>query len=164
VIYDKKPVNIDEAIAEAKVKITTNDGKKLIFNNIYYKSDGKLYGISHILMLDTIELKIPKTQIKELKTNKSQIKTKGKLKSFDGKKYFFDFYYDENDTVYAYRIVHRHKEILIPSNTIKEIRTHNPAKSTAGTVFLVLGIVTGIIIIPIAIACKDGCGMGWDGI
>jgi len=166
VIYDKKPVSIDEAVSEAKVKIITNDGEKLIFNDIYHKSDGKLYGLSHKLMLDTTETKIPKTQIKEIRTNKNQNNTKGKIKTFYGKKYVFDFYYDENDTIYANRIVYQHKETLIPKNTIKEIRTHNPAKSTAGTVFIIFGsLITGIAIL-IHISCDGNCNDGWfsDGI
>jgi len=161
VIYDNKPVNIDEAVAKAKVKIITNDGEKLIFNDIYYKSDGKLYGLSHVLMLDTIEFKISKTQVKEIKTNKNRNKTNGNIKTLDGKKYVFDYYYDENDTLYANRILRRHKETLIPKNTIKEIRTHNPAKSTAGTVFLILGTVVVGIAIWIHIECDGNCNDGW---
>ena len=45
-VYYKEPVSIDEAINHEikKVKIITNDDRKLVFYSIYYKED-KLYGL-----------------------------------------------------------------------------------------------------------------------
>ena len=45
-VYYKEPVSVDEAINHEikKVKIITNDDRKLVFYSIYYKED-KLYGL-----------------------------------------------------------------------------------------------------------------------
>lgn len=162
VIYDKKPVNIDEAVAETKkIKIITNNGETISFENIYYKSDGNLYGLSSKNMIDTLEIKIPKTQIKEFRVITNQNRAKEKIETSNGTKYTFNFHYDKNDTIFANRIIRQQKEILIPLTSITKIRIHNPAKSTAGTVFLAIGsLLTGIIILVI-ISCDGDCNDGW---
>jgi hypothetical protein len=65
-IYDKRPVTIDHAINETRVKIITTDDRKYVFDNIYYKSDSLLYGIMRKNKSFTEEIIIPIETIKEI--------------------------------------------------------------------------------------------------
>ena len=63
--YYKEPVSIEQAIRSDKrqVKVITNDGRKYVFDSIYYKND-KVYG--HLKVKNKSELMIPEESIKEI--------------------------------------------------------------------------------------------------
>ncbi len=169
VIYDKKSVAIDEATDAAKVKIITTDGEKVILEKLYYKNDGLLYGITNKKMSDTINIIIPKNQIKEIKATTNQHITIDEITTLNDNKYVLDSYYFQNDTLHGQQFMKRKKEILIRPEMIKAIYLHNSKKSTTGTVFLVIGSgLTGIFlffIIAIIVDCNknENC-FGWGGV
>ena len=138
-VYDKRPVILDYAINKTQLKITTTDGKKIVFSSIYYKNDSLLYGMTSKKTYDTLETKIPIEKIKVQKTVSYASATAEEIKTFDGGKYVFNSYYYKNDTLFGLTIVKQKKEIFLPIETIKEIRLYNPTKSSVGNVFLVLG-------------------------
>lgn len=114
-VYDKRPVSVDQAVnidhkKGKSIKIDMFGNKKYVFDSIYYKN-GELYGLSS-------------------KSTKKNI-----------------------------------IELRIDEGKIIRIRLYNPAKSTAGTVFMVLGTLVLLPIILISIVCANGkCSMGWEGI
>ncbi len=138
-IYDKKPVTIEQAMSENRIKIITKDGREYIFDKIYYKNDSLLYGLMRKKTSDTKEIIIPKDQIKE------QIYEDGTdtFITVDAKKYNFESFYFKNDTLYGLHKGRLGEEILISTESIKEIYIYNQKKSRTGTAFLVIGGVVG---------------------
>jgi len=159
-IYDKRPVTIDTAVLKDKVKIITIDGRKLVYDNIYYKNDSLICGITRGKKIDTLESIIPKVQIKDYiyKTG-----PEGEINSFitvDGEKYIFDSFYYENDTLHGLSIKSKSSKIEfeIPTESIKAIYVYNKAKSKAGTIFISLGVIVVVVVVAtgIAIGNQDG--------
>ena len=169
VIYDKRPVSIDEVLDNKKVKVITRDSRKSIYEKIYYREDGNLYGLTTKKDKDTQDIMIPLDQIDIVKAGTDPNISKDIIKTTEGKTYRFDTYYQENDTIYGKMTIKRQKEVLLLKEDIKGIYPYNPKKSTAGTVFLVIGMIpTGIILIStivVIIECwGEDCSMGWGGI
>ena len=159
-IYDKQPVTVEQAISEKRVKIITNDGREYVLGHIYYKNDGLLCGIMRKKTSDTKEIIIPKDQIKE------QVYEDGTdtFITVDQRKYNFESFYFKNDTLYG---IHKGKlgeEILIPTETIKEIHVYNPKKSITATVFLVIGGGYGLALLGAFIAYIIAMSNAEDGI
>ena len=143
-IYDKQPVSVEQAISEKRVKIITTDGKEYIFDNIYYKSDSLLYGSIKIKKSDTKEIIIPKNQIKEQVYNVGKHGGTDTFITVDGEEFNFVSYHFKNDTLYGQYKGRLRMEILLPTETIKEIYLYNSKKSITATVFLAIGAGWGI--------------------
>jgi len=125
IIYNKKPVTVDQAIDENRVKIITTDGRKYVFDSIYYKSDSLLYGIRRKKTSYTEEIKILKGDIKEHILSIGKYETTETIITVDGREYSFDNTYYKNDTIYGIHKGKIQEEILIPIETIKKIRIYN---------------------------------------
>jgi hypothetical protein len=91
-----------------------------------------------------------------------------KVDMFGNKKLVLDSIYYKNGGLYGFLSKSTKKnliELKIDEDKIIQIRLHNKAKSTAGTVFMVLGTIVLLPIILISIVCANGkCSMGWEGI
>jgi hypothetical protein len=142
-IYDKQPVTVEQAISDKRVKIITTDGSEYVFDNIYYKDNGLLYGIPRKKESQTIEIILPKEQIKKQIYDGGKPEGTDTFITVDGKEYNFDSYYFKNDTLYGLHSGRLQTEVLIPKEKIKEIYLYNVKKSKTGTVFLVIGGVVG---------------------
>ncbi len=170
-IYDKKPVSIKKVTDGGRVKIETIDNRKSAYQRIFYRDDGMLYGLTTKRVKDTLNIKIPSVEIDEIKPGSDQSISKDRIITIDGRTYGFDSYFLEHDTLYGKMKIKHHKEVLLLEENIKGIYLYNKKKSTAGTVFLVIGMIpTGIILIgtvAVIIECwgKD-CSGGWfsDGV
>jgi hypothetical protein len=171
VIYDKKSISIAEGVNEKKVKVQTIYNRKSAYQRIFYRDDGKLYGLTTKRVKDTLNIKIPSVEIDMIKAGSDPNISKDRITTIDGRTYGFDSYFLEDDTLYGKMKIKRHKEVLLMEEDIKGIYPYNKKKSTAGTVFLVIGMIpTGIILIgtvAVIIECwgKD-CSGGWfsDGV
>jgi len=143
-IYDKYPVSLEASTNNNKVKIVFDDGSVQIFDSIYYKPDGYLYGIAKKMVDRTKEIIIPKDQINEITLDIGPNGTKEVIITNDSMKYFVDSYYYENDILYG-KLSKAEKnntiEVLIPKENIKEIYLFNYKKSRTGTAFLIIGSI-----------------------
>ncbi len=165
-IYDKKPVSINEVTDEKKVKVITLDNRESIYQKIFYKDDGRLYGLTSKRVKDTLNIKIPTEQIDEIKSGYDPNISKDLIITTDGRTYGFDYYYQGNDTIYGRMNIKRQKEVLLVEEDIKSIYAYNPKKSTTGTVFLTAGsAATGLLlfmVLTLATDCwGDGCFQEW---
>ncbi len=160
-IYDKKPVNIDEVKDGRKVKVVTLDNRESIYQNIYYKDDGFLYGLTAKRVKDTMNIMIPADQIDVIEAGTDPNISKDLIITKDGRTYGFDTYYLENDTIYGKMNIKRQKEEILYSEDIKGIYQYNTKKSTTGTVFLTVGsLATGLLLFTILTLATDCWGQG----
>jgi hypothetical protein len=171
VIYDKKPVIIDEATDAGKVKVVTLDNRESIYHKIYYKEDGFLYGLTVEKFEDTLDIEIPTEQIDIIKAGTDPNISKDLIITNDRRTYRFDTYYSESDTLYGKIKIERPKEVLLMKEDIKGIYLYNKSKSTTRTVFLTLGsVATGLLlymVLTLATDCwGEDCSGGWfsDGV
>lgn len=161
IIYDKKPVRIDEVKDGKKVKVVTLDNSESIYQKIYYKDDGFLYGLTSKRVNDTLNISIPTKQIDVIKAGNDPNISKDLIITTDGRTYGFDSYYLENDTLYGKIKIKRQKEELLMEEDIKGIYPYNKRKSTTGTVFLTLGsVATGLMIYMVLTLATDCWGQG----
>jgi len=146
-IYHKQSVTVEQAIsAEEKVKVIFVDGGKAYFDDFYFKNDSLLHGLFTKKKSVTIKTVIPKKEIKEHISNVDIYgSTSAEIITTDGKRYFFDSFYYENDTLYGQKKEKR-TELLIPIQSIKEIHLLNKDASEMVTVLLVVGCVIAVCI------------------
>lgn len=149
-IYDKRPVATEKAVYEGKVKIINTNGRTLLFDDIYYKDDSLLYGIIRNKTRRNTVTKIPKKQIKDQLYKAGPNGTTETFITVEGKKYNFDSYYFENDTLFGLssKSKNANNEIVIPKESIHKIYLFNKKKSGTGTTFLIIGMVgIGLVIV-----------------
>ena len=135
VVYDKRPVTIDEAInvnykKVKRIKIEFANDDVLILDSIYYKN-GELFGL---------------VKSKEVITyNKSETRYR-----IDGSSYLL-----------TYSVTERHKmEVKIDEDEIAQIRIQNIKKSRGCTSLLILvPLFTGLLLL---VSCINKCFMVTD--
>ncbi len=159
-IYDKKPVSLEEATTDHRVKILTREGIKEKYRSIYFKNDGELYGLSNKKYPDTLEIIIPTEEVKVIHPRGSGY-SKDMIKTIDGMSYTFDHYHIVNDSLVGKQFLKHRLEMPLSVETIEEIYLYNPKKSTAATVFLTIGsVATGLILLSLLTFSTDCYGQG----
>ncbi len=159
-VYDKKPVSLEEATTDHRVKIITKEGIKEKYKSIYFKDDGELYALSNKKYPDTVEIIVPTEQVKVIHPRGSGY-SKDIIKTIDGMSYTFDHYHIVNDSLVGKQFLKHRIEMPLSVDTVEEIFLYNPKKSTAATVFLTIGsVATGLILFSLVTFSTDCYGQG----